>query len=231
MVVRRRSICLSVCIGLGGGCATTPEPQTSPEPARSEPARAAAAKNEPPPAVEPPLAVEPTPAVEPAPAVEPEPELAFEPLSLDAEEMRRAKKMQPFVKQASADHRVDANLINGIIWAESKFNPKARNRSGAKGLMQLMPITARGMGKKLGRPVRVYDPEFSIQAGTKLLSIMLDRFDGDVELALFAYGRGGGRVRSWQANGETEIPEGVRKFIARVKRGQQTFESLGFPEV
>lgn len=222
MVVRR----LAVCLGLGVGCATTPAPQPSPEPAPAEPAPATVAKTEPPPAAEPPPVAE-----APPPAVETEPEPAFEPLSLDAEQMKRAKKMQPIVRQASADHGVDANLINGIIWAESKFNPKARNRSGAKGLMQLMPITARGMGKKLGRPVRVYDPEFSIQAGTKLLSIMLDRFDGDVELALFAYGRGGGRVRSWQANGETEMPEGVQKFIARVKRGQQTFESLGFPEV
>ena len=219
MVARR----LAVGLAFVAGCATTPPPE--PEPTAPEPAPPVVAEVEPPKAE-----VQPPPSVEPAPPPA-EPEPAFEPLTLNAEQMKRAKKLQPLVKQASADHGVDANLINGIIWAESKFNHKARNRSGAKGLMQLMPITARGMGKKLGRPVRVYDPEFSIQAGTKLLSIMLDRFDGDVELALFAYGRGGGRVRSWQANGETEMPEGVQKFIARVQRGQKTFESLGFPDV
>lgn len=213
-------------LALGGllavGCATT-----SPAPQPDPPAPQPVAKAEPAPEPAPVAAPEPPePSVEPAPAPEPD----FEPLKLDDAQMKRARKLQPLVKQASADHGVDANLINGIIWTESKFNPKARNRSGAKGLMQLMPITARGMGKKLGRPVRVYDPEFSIQAGAKLLSIMLDRFEGDEELALFAFARGGGRVRSWQANGETEMPEGVQKFIARVRRGQKTFEMLGFPE-
>ena len=166
-----------------------------------------------------------------AAATKGKPEPDFEPYALDDAQMARARKIQPLVKQASIDHGVDANLINGIIWTESKFNPKARNRSGAKGLMQLMPITARAMGQKLGRPVRVYDPEFSVQAGAKLLSIMLERFDGDEELALFAFARGGGRVRAYQANGETEMPEGVQKFIERVRRGQKTFALLGFPEV
>ncbi|MBV1862591.1 MAG: transglycosylase SLT domain-containing protein [Nannocystaceae bacterium] len=168
---------------------------------------------------------------EPVPEPEVEPAPDFVPLKLSTEQLARARKVQPLVVQASKDFGVEANLINGIIWSESKFNPKARNRSGAKGLMQLMPVTARGMAKKLGRRVRVYDPEFSIQAGTKLLSIMLGRFDGDEELALFAFGRGGGRVRGWQANGETEMPTGVQRFIAKVRRGQKTFEMLGFPGV
>jgi len=209
---------------LAAACASpsvTPAPPAAPQSAplvQAEPAPSPAARPEP-----------PVVASEPTPAPQPEPD--FEPLKLNAEQLARARKVQPLVVQASRDFGVDANLINGIIWSESKFNPKARNRSGAKGLMQLMPITARGMGKKLGRRVRVYDPEFSIQAGTKLLSIMLERFDGDVELALFAFGRGGGRVRGWQANGETEMPAGVQKFIAKVRRGQKTFEMLGFPEV
>jgi soluble lytic murein transglycosylase-like protein len=228
MVVPHSTVGVAVGLGLlfAVGCASSPAPQPQPEPAPPAPPPAVAKA---PPKAEP--APEPAPAEPAPPPAIAEPEPTFEPLTLNAEQMKRAKKVQPLVRKASADHGVDANLINGIIWAESKFNPKARNRSGAKGLMQLMPITARGMSKKLGRPVRVYDPEFSIQAGTKLLSIMLDRFDGDVELALFAYGRGGGRVRSWQANGETEMPEGVQKFIARVQRGQKTFESLGFPDV
>lgn len=204
------------------GCAPSSSPASKP-PAHEENARE--------PVSNPAVPVTPVPARKAAPTAKTRPEPDFEPYELDDAQMARARKLQPLVKQASLDHGVDANLINGIIWTESKFNPKARNRSGAKGLMQLMPITARGMAKKLGRPVRVYDPEFSIQAGTKLLSIMLERFDGDVELALFAFGRGGGRVRAWQANGETEMPEGVQKFIERVRRGQKTFELLGFPEV
>ncbi|MGH1342991.1 MAG: lytic transglycosylase domain-containing protein [Nannocystales bacterium] len=222
MVTRR----LAIGLLFAAACAPTanPEPPASPQPVpvvQAEPAPAAA------PAAEP----EPSPAAEPEPEPTPAPEPEFEPLKLNAEQLARARKVQPLVVQASQDFGVDANLINGVIWSESKFNPKARNRSGAKGLMQLMPVTARGMGKKLDRRVRVYDPEFSIQAGTKLLSIMLERFDGDVELALFAFGRGGGRVRGWQANGETEMPKGVQRFIAKVRRGQKTFEMLGFPHV
>ena len=218
--MRRSAFALVLIAACASPSATTAPPATP------QPVPLAAAETAPP------LATRPEPPVvtpEPEPARDPEPD--FEPLKLSAEQLARARKVQPLVVEASEDFGVDANLINGIIWSESKFNPKARNRSGAKGLMQLMPITARGMGKKLGRRVRAYDPEFSIQAGTKLLSIMLERFDGDVELALFAFGRGGGRVRGWQANGETEMPQGVQTFIAKVRRGQKTFEMLGFPEV
>ncbi|MEM6289843.1 MAG: lytic transglycosylase domain-containing protein [Myxococcota bacterium] len=220
-----------ILIALVGCAAESPppaQPPAAPVPTEASDAPAPVVDAEP----EPAAAAAPAPEVEPAAtaeaAVDPP---KFEPLKLNDEQLARAKKVQPLVAQAAEDFDLDPNLINGIIWTESKFNPKARNRSGAKGLMQLMPITARGMSKKLGRPVRVYDPEFSIQAGSKLLSIMLERFDGDEELALFAFARGGGRVRGWQANGETQMPEGVVKFIARVRRGQQTFEGLGFPGV
>ncbi len=166
------------------------------------------------------------------PAAGPEPAGdAFEPLKLSSTELARARAVQPLVRAAATEFEIDPNLLNGIIWTESKFNPRARNRSGARGLMQLMPVTARGMAKKLGRPSRPYDPEFSIQAGAKLLSIMLDRFDRDLKLALFAYARGGGRVRGWVADGQTEMPAGVVKFIARVERGRRSFEALGFPEL
>ena len=96
--------------------------------------------------------------------------------------------------------------------------------------MQLMPKTGKAMAKRLERRFKPYDPEFSVQAGAKLLSILLGKFDDDVELALFGYARGGGRVRRYLREGG-EIPEGVVKFIARVRRAQYTFEQLGFPEL
>lgn len=156
--------------------------------------------------------------------VEPE----FEPLALSEEQLARARKFQPLVQAAAKAHGVDANLLNGMIWHESKFNPKARNRSGAKGLMQLMPKTGQAMARALGRRFRPYDPEFSIQAGAKLMSILLGKFEQDEELALFGYARGGGRVRKYQREGG-EIPQGVLKFIAHVRQAQRTFAELGFP--
>ena len=94
--------------------------------------------------------------------------------------------------------------------------------------MQLMPRTGKAMAKKIGRRFRPYDPELSVHAGAKLLAILLERFGGDEKLALFGYARGSGAVRKWQKNGG-QIPEGVRKFIARVTRARHTFAQLGFP--
>lgn len=156
-------------------------------------------------------------------AASPPPEEALE---LSDQRLEMARAMQPYVEQAAADHGVDPDLLNGIIWAESKFNPKAHNKkSGARGLMQLMPGTAKAMAKRLERKSRPFDPEFATQAGAKLLSILSSKFDGDEELMLFAYARGGGTVRKWQGTGKP-MPKGVRKFIARVKNAQSTFEDL-----
>jgi soluble lytic murein transglycosylase-like protein len=156
----------------------------------------------------------------------PAPVVQYEPLALDGDQLARARKVQRYVRAAAAEYEIDPNLLNGIIWAESKFQPRARNRSGARGLMQLMPKTSQAMAKQMARPNRPDDPEFSIAAGACLLSILLSKFDGDEELALFGYARGSGSVRAWQSRGETEIPEGVRKFIERVRRARATFAAL-----
>jgi soluble lytic murein transglycosylase-like protein len=153
----------------------------------------------------------------------------FEPIQLSDEQLRRARALQPLVAKAAREHQIDANLLNGIIWVESKFNPKVRNKkSGAQGLMQLMPGTSKAMAKRLKRPNRPYDPAFATQAGAKLLSILAGKFEGDEALMLFAYARGGGTVRKWQDTGKP-IPEGVQKFIARVRRAQATFDAMGWP--
>jgi soluble lytic murein transglycosylase-like protein len=185
-------------------------PATTSSPAASDPVQSAAV-----------AAPEPDPRSEPARPEQP-------PLELSDEQLARAKKVQRHVRAAAAEYSLDPNLLNGVIWAESKFNPKARNRSGARGLMQMMPKTSKAMAQRIGRPHRPYDPAFSILAGASLLAGLRDKFDGDIELALFGYARGSGRVRKYQREGG-EIPEGVLKFIARVRRAQRTFADLGFP--
>lgn len=154
----------------------------------------------------------------------------FEPVKLTEEQLKRARAVQPLVAKAARDHGIDPNLLNGIIYNESKFNPKARNpKSGAAGLMQLMPGTSKAMARRLERPNKPYDPKFATQAGAKLLSILSKKFDGDINLMLFGYARGSGTVRKWQDSNKP-MPEGVLKFIAKVKRAQATFEQMGFPE-
>ena len=148
-------------------------------------------------------------------------------VELSEKRLAMARAVQPHVQRAAKEHGIDPQLLNGIIWVESKFNPKAHNKkSGAKGLMQLMPGTSKAMAKRLGRRSRPFDPEFATQAGAKLLQVLSKKFDGDIELMLFAYARGGGAVRKWQGSGKP-MPERVRRFIARVQNAQASFEAMG----
>ncbi len=176
----------------------------------------------PPPATRPP---DPPP-VESTPPTAP----AFTPLTFDATQRARIEAVQRYVAQAAKTYDVDPTLVNGVIWVESKFEVRAKGPAGAQGLMQLMPKTARAMAQRVKRKSRPYNPEFSVHAGTYLLSILLKKFDGDQTLALFAYARGSGRVRAWQKQPGQPIPLGVQKFIHKVRRAQATFAALGLPK-
>ena len=97
---------------------------------------------------------------------------------------------QPIVLRAANRYKVDPAMVMAIIMAESSYNPKAISKKGAKGLMQLMPTTARSLGVKDS-----FNPEHNINAGVRYFKKLLNQFDGDVELALAAYNAGGRKVR------------------------------------
>ena len=84
---------------------------------------------------------------------------------------------------------IDPRFIHAVIWQESKYDVSARSHAGAQGLMQLMPATARRFGCR-----NPHDPAENIAAGTKYLSWLLKRFEGNVELALAGYNAGEGSV-------------------------------------
>jgi soluble lytic murein transglycosylase-like protein len=112
------------------------------------------------------------------------------------------------VGKASRRYQVDPSLIKAVIKAESNFNPNAVSPAGARGLMQLMPGTARGLGV-----TDSFNPEQNVMAGTRYLRQMLDRYDGDLESALAAYNWGPGNV---DKRGSF-LPRETRDYLVKVK--------------
>ena len=121
---------------------------------------------------------------------------------------KHRKKFDDIIIRASERHEVEPALIKAIIMAESSYNPKAVSRSGAKGLMQLMPRTAKALGVQ-----NTFDPEDNIDAGVRYFKKLLDQFEGDITLALAAYNAGSRHVRNH--NGIPPFKE-TRLYVGKV---------------
>lgn len=92
-------------------------------------------------------------------------------------------------ERASKKYGVDVDLLKAVGYEESRFQANAVSSAGAIGIMQLMPSTAKALGVK-----NAYDPEQNIMGGAKLLASHLKKYNGNVTLALAAYGAGSGAV-------------------------------------
>ena len=96
---------------------------------------------------------------------------------------------EKIVKEASERHNVDPALVRAVIETESNWNPSAYSRKGAGGLMQLIPTTAQRYGAS-----DIFNPQQNVDAGVRHLKSLLERYNGNLELALAAYNAGEGAV-------------------------------------
>ena len=113
-----------------------------------------------------------------------------------------------FIVQTASQYQIDPALIKAIIMAESGYNSKAVSKSGAKGLMQLMPETAEALGVE-----DIFNPRQNISGGVQYFKHLVNRFSGDVELALAAYNAGSRYVRNY--NGVPPF-KATRHYIKQV---------------
>jgi hypothetical protein len=119
-------------------------------------------------------------------------------------------KYNDIIVAAAKKFDVDAALVSAVIKAESDYNPRIVSHKGARGLMQLMPATAKRFGV-----TNSFDPEENIHAGTRYLRWLLKTFDGNADLAVAAYNAGEGNV--WKYEGVPPFRETVN-YINRIAK-------------
>ena len=111
---------------------------------------------------------------------------------LKVDRRREAQAVRQAIYKEAARYNIDPNLVVAIVWQESRFRPDAVSEKNARGLMQLMPETAARFNVR-----DPHDPEESIRGGVAYLVWLLDRFNGNVALALAAYNAGPGSVEAY----------------------------------
>lgn len=132
---------------------------------------------------------------------------------------RYPRRFEKIVRSASDRYGVDPNLVRAMIKVESNFNPRAVSRKGARGLMQLMPETARRLD--VGD---IYDPTENINGGVRHLKLLLDRFGGNHRMALAAYNAGAKAVKRYR--GVPPYSE-TREYVRLVLRYYRLYGNNG----
>jgi soluble lytic murein transglycosylase-like protein len=127
----------------------------------------------------------------------------------------RRKAYDTIIRDAARRHQVDTALVKAVIRAESDFVPRAVSPAGALGLMQLMPATAR-----LHNVWRVFEPRENVEGGVSHLRYLLDRYGGNLRLALAAYNAGEKAVDSH--GGVPPFPE-TWEYLTRVMRFRESY--------
>lgn len=134
--------------------------------------------------------------------------------------IRYPLKYESIIELESKANSLDSSLVEAVIWTESKFKPNAVSKSGAVGLMQLMPKTAEWCAELLGIDYNyelLISPNYNIKLGTYYLNYLLNKFD--TVNAIAAYNAGEGNVSKWISSSlkPSEYPiKETRDYIERV---------------
>jgi soluble lytic murein transglycosylase len=135
---------------------------------------------------------------------------------------RARSEIDNLIEAQARAQSLDPALVRAVVTVESSYDPAARSRKGAIGLMQLMPATARSLD--VDDP---YDAEQNLRGGTTYLRRMLDRFGGDLELALAAYNAGPEAVDRYKGLPPYLETHGYVDRVLRLLRGEEARPSAG----
>ena len=144
------------------------------------------------------------------------------------ERLRYPLHYTALVRERAKAEGIDPALLAALIYSESKFHPGARSRSGAVGLMQLTPSTAKGIALRTGgtafRVSDLTDPAINIRYGTWYLHDLFAKY-GSLPLVLAAYNAGQGNVDRWRAAGlGIQFPK-TRAYVTRVEHLREVYRS------
>lgn len=130
--------------------------------------------------------------------------------------LTQKEQIEDAVKKASRKYGVDANLIKAVIKTESNFKPNVVSKAGAKGLMQIMPSNF----KKLGIS-NAFDIYQNVDGGTKLLKEYINKYNGDIQMALMAYNGGPTRMAKRGVTSISQIykmPKETQNYVKKVMK-------------
>ena len=133
------------------------------------------------------------------------------------------------IRGHAKNYGLEPALLAAVIYQESKFDPHVRSSSGAVGLMQLLPSTAKGIAIHTGgskfRTSDLDDPELNVRYGSWYLRHLLDKY-GDERTALAAYNAGQANVDRWRADGSAIHFSETRAYVAKVEKLQGIYRDI-----
>ena len=157
------------------------------------------------------------------------------PIALEAPEaVRRVTHPLEYegeIRASAQEFGVEPSLVAAVIRTESRFDSEVVSSQGAYGLMQLLPETARFVAERTGIEGDYRDPGTNIRIGTRYLSYLQERYDGDERLVLAAYNSGEGRVDRWVSREGFDVDRHIpfaetRDYVENVLEARKVYREL-----